>query len=224
MPKPKPEPGDSIEEMQAEAARYAAPASAKEAAILAAAERLFAERGYAGTRTADIARAAGVTERTLFKYFPGKDVLLRRVVLPAMLGAALPAELARLDSLLGEDRPFADWYVAFMRDRVAAATRNPHAIRVLLGELLTSAEARARFGALWKRHLWSAMVKAIGRYQARGELRADLDAESLARMVMSLNLGYLLARTLVAPGLAWDDEKEIARLLEMIQRGAAPPD
>jgi hypothetical protein len=33
-------------------------------------------------------------------------------------------------------------------------------------------------------------------------------------------LGYLLSRTLVAPALAWDDDKEIARLLEVIQRGA----
>ncbi len=40
-----------------------------EHAILAAAERLFAERGYAGTRTAEIARAAKLTERTLFKHF-----------------------------------------------------------------------------------------------------------------------------------------------------------
>lgn len=55
---------------------------------------------------------------------------------------------------------------------------------------------------------------------ARGELRQDLDAEPLARMVLSLMLGYLLSRTLVAPALAWDDDKEIARLLDVIQRGA----
>jgi hypothetical protein len=64
------------------------------------------------------------------------------------------------------------------------------------------------------------MANAIARYQARGELRQDLGAESLARMVLSLMLGYLLSRTLVAPGLAWDDEKEIARLLQVLQRGA----
>ena len=40
-------------------------------------------------------------------------------------------------------------------------------------------------------------------------------------MVLSLALGYLLSRTLVAPGLAWDDEREIGRLLEVLQRGAS---
>jgi hypothetical protein len=49
-----------------------------------------------------------------------------------------------------------------------------------------------------------------------------MDAESLARMVMSFALGYLLARTQVAPGLAWDDERELARLAEVLQHGAAP--
>ena len=46
-------------------------------------------------------------------------------------------------------------------------------------------------------------------------------SEALARLVLSLALGYLLSRTLVAPGLAWDDEREIGRLLEVLQRGAS---
>src|SRR5215831_14364910 len=40
------------------------------------ARELFAERGYDATSTADIAAAAGVTERTLFRYFPNKLALV----------------------------------------------------------------------------------------------------------------------------------------------------
>ncbi|MDH3318552.1 MAG: TetR/AcrR family transcriptional regulator [Betaproteobacteria bacterium] len=185
----------------------------KQTAILAAAERLFAERGYAATRTADVARAAQVTERTLFKYFPDKETLLNRVVLPAMSAAAAAPQTG--------DAPFGDWFAAFLRGRLAEAQARPHALRVVLIALLTSEAARQRFGPLWKRQLWSALVKAIVRFQARGELRRDLDAESLTRMLLSLSLGYLLTRTLVAPALAWNDEREIERLLEVLQRGAA---
>jgi len=181
--------------------------------ILAAAERLFAERGYAGTRTAGIARAAGVTERTLFKHFPEKERLLERVAGEAMAAVAAPPP--------ADDVAFATWFDRLLRDRLAAAQARPHALRLVLVELLTSAPARRRFAPLWKRDLWSGLVRAIGRFQARGELRADIDGESLARMVMSLALGYLLTRTQVAPGLAWDDGREIARLLEVLQRGAA---
>jgi AcrR family transcriptional regulator len=44
--------------------------------LLASARALFAERGYQATSAADIATAAGVTERTLFRYFPNKIALV----------------------------------------------------------------------------------------------------------------------------------------------------
>jgi AcrR family transcriptional regulator len=181
--------------------------------ILSAAERLFAERGAAATRTAEIARAAGVTERTLFKHFPEKAQLLERAAGEAMqaVAAAPPADSA----------PFAVWFETLLRARLALAQARPHALRLVLVELLTSAPARRRFAPVWKRELWSALVRSIARFQARGELRADMQAESLARMALSLALGYLLSRTLVAPGLAWDDDREIARLLDVLRRGAA---
>ncbi|MGE5698808.1 MAG: TetR/AcrR family transcriptional regulator [Deltaproteobacteria bacterium] len=45
----------------------------KRAAILAAASRLFAEKGYANTPTSEIAREAGVAEGTLYHHFGSKD-------------------------------------------------------------------------------------------------------------------------------------------------------
>jgi AcrR family transcriptional regulator len=44
--------------------------------LLASARKLFAERGYHATSAADIAADAGVTERTLFRYFPNKLALV----------------------------------------------------------------------------------------------------------------------------------------------------
>lgn len=181
--------------------------------ILAAAERLFGERGYAGARTAEIARAAKVTERTLFKHFPDKEALLAQVLQPALAAAAAPPPAGAA--------PFAAWFETLLRQRLAAAQASPHALRMVMVELLTSEGARRRFAPLWKRELWGGLVNAVARFQARGELRADLEAEALARMVLSLALGYLLSRTLVAPGVAWDDTREIARLLDVLRRGAA---
>ena len=44
--------------------------------LLASARKLFDERGYDATSATDIAAAAGVTERTLFRYFPNKLALV----------------------------------------------------------------------------------------------------------------------------------------------------
>jgi AcrR family transcriptional regulator len=49
---------------------------ATSAALRQAAVRLFAERGYEATTVKDIARQAGVTERTLYRYFDGKEGLV----------------------------------------------------------------------------------------------------------------------------------------------------
>jgi AcrR family transcriptional regulator len=53
-----------------------------EQAIVDAAMRMFTERGFVATTAADVAAAAGIGRRTLFRYFPTKeDILLdpRRV-------------------------------------------------------------------------------------------------------------------------------------------------
>src|SRR5262249_19242695 len=50
--------------------------SATRRRLLDAANALFREQGYEGTTAAAIARQAGVTERTFFRYFPSKAEVL----------------------------------------------------------------------------------------------------------------------------------------------------
>lgn len=49
--------------------------------LLQAASALFAQRGYRGTTTRDIAEAAGITERTLFRHVSSKSELFREAVI-----------------------------------------------------------------------------------------------------------------------------------------------
>src|SRR5215207_6041856 len=64
---------------------------ATERALREAALRLVSERGYEATSTDDIARAAGVSPRTFFNYFPTKSavVFLPEEILPALVTAGL---------------------------------------------------------------------------------------------------------------------------------------
>src|SRR5436309_15587331 len=70
-------------------------------AIVAAALGLFARRGFSGTTTREVARAAGVSEALLFKHFPRKDSLYRAILEAKIRDAARALPLD--DSLLSLD-------------------------------------------------------------------------------------------------------------------------
>ncbi|MDY6998739.1 MAG: TetR family transcriptional regulator [Actinomycetota bacterium] len=90
--------------MSTEVGRREAHKIATRRAIQAAADALFDERGYEHTTVRDIADAAGVTERTFFRYFPVKEGLLVKDIedwLP-VLGEQIrcrPADEAPLDAV-----------------------------------------------------------------------------------------------------------------------------
>src|SRR3954470_4956124 len=186
--------------LRGESDRYERPSTEKEAAILAAATKLFGEKGHRGARTAEIAAAAGVTERTLFRYFPSKDSLYRRVMFPAVLAATMPRELTETAKLFAADsETFRDWHRRVLKLRTGAARAAAPQFRLMLATLMTDEAMRRKVIALWKKNLWQHAVDTVRRYQKRRQLRADLPAKAIARAIISLNLGYIVARALLAP-------------------------
>lgn len=72
----------------------AAAAAATRAKIRAAATRIFVERGYAATTLAEVAREAGVGQRTLYDAFPNKLALFSHTIDVARVGDEAPAAVA----------------------------------------------------------------------------------------------------------------------------------
>ncbi len=68
-----------------------------EARILAAAQKLFLERGYRATKLTDVALSAGVADRTIYVRFATKADLLKRVMDVAIVGDARQIPLADRD-------------------------------------------------------------------------------------------------------------------------------
>jgi AcrR family transcriptional regulator len=211
----------SARALRGESARYERPRTEREAAILRAATRVFAAKGFRGARTADIAAAAGVTERTLFKYFRSKDALHRRVMFPAVLAATMPRELDAAGKLFAADsESFADWHRRVLRLRLDAAQAAAPQFRLMLAAVLTDELLRDKVVAIWKKNLWRHAVHTVRRFQKRKQLRRDLAPEAIARAIISLNLGYIIARALLAADAAWDDDAELSLTTELLLRGA----
>ncbi|MBF8184312.1 TetR/AcrR family transcriptional regulator [Nonomuraea sp. K274] len=86
------------------------------AAVLAAADRLFAERGWAGTGMREVARAAGVSVETVYASFHSKTGLLMAAIDVAVVGDDEPVPL--------NQRPeFAALTSGTRPERIAAAAR-----------------------------------------------------------------------------------------------------
>lgn len=159
-------------------------------AALAAATRLFAERGFEATPLQAIADEIGTTKQAILHHFPTKE-RLRDAVLEAMLAhwndtlprllVAATASEGRFDAVFGEVRRF------FASD--------PDRARLVVREVLDRpAETRRLLGG--PVHTW---VAAITRYiregQATGRHYPDVDPEAY---VVHL-LYFIIAAAAAAP-------------------------
>src|SRR5438445_11572826 len=70
----------------------------KRAVILRAATRVFARNGYFNSKVADIARAAGVADGTVYLYFKSKEEILHSIF-DQNMAEALAADRRLIDQL-----------------------------------------------------------------------------------------------------------------------------
>jgi len=106
---------------------------AQEAAILRAAEQVFARCGFAGATMHDIAQAAACPKSTVHYYFGTKEALHR-----AVLDDILATWLAGTEALLPEADP-REALTHYLRHKMQLAFTRPEASQVFANELLHGA-------------------------------------------------------------------------------------
>ena len=143
----------------------------KRRAILHAAVRVFAEKGYYGCRIADVARAASVAYGLVYHYFRNKDELLESVF--AEQWAILMNAIQAIDEGPGTAADKIAGIYGFVFDVYKTA---PAAVRVLILEVTRTTHA-LRAGST--RETFERAVQLVAdvvrQGRDRGELRADLD-------------------------------------------------
>jgi TetR/AcrR family transcriptional regulator, fatty acid metabolism regulator protein len=164
----------------------------KRARILDAAIKVFAERGFHTATVAEIARAAGVADGTIYLYFKGKDDLLLRLFDEKMteLLAEARGELLREKTAPEKLRRFIELHLALVE-------RNPDLASVLIVELRQSAQFlkaadRAKLAAYV-----DLIAEVVRAGQEEGELSADISPSTVKRAVFGaldeLALGWLVS-------------------------------
>ncbi len=196
---------------------------AKRQALLRATAELIHEKGIGGTTSREIAERAGTTERTLFKQFVNKEGLMTAVldmVSRTQIAQSGFAELATnpprtLDA-------FESWHRRLLSERAQSPAVASEFGRLFLLEIIQSESFKARYSGDWIAGVWRPLVACLEALQAAGEVDPAQSTRLLAQSFISVNLGYLVARTNVAPRLDWDAEADAAGIAGLFRRGIAP--
>ncbi|MFI9596780.1 TetR/AcrR family transcriptional regulator [Nonomuraea sp. NPDC052265] len=179
--------------------------------LLRAAAEAFAERGYDGTRVADIAAAAGVSNGALYAHFASKAELLvaalrahgrRRLadLFAADPDRSVPDLLLEIGRWLPQRRDARGYLIV---EALVAARRDEDVARPMrdyVGERAGSMAALARLA------------------QDRGELDPALSPAALAHFCLLLSMGSAL----VTPDLHPVDDDEWAALLARVVGALTP--
>ncbi|MGR2753800.1 TetR/AcrR family transcriptional regulator [Agromyces arachidis] len=141
----------------------------RRAALLAAAARLFAERGYPGVTLEELGQAAGVSGPAVYRHFPGKAAVLAAILADASRGL-LDGGRRTVEEVAEPD----DALRALIRFHVEFALANADVIRVQdrdLGNLDDSDAHEVRRLQREYVELWVGVLARLRPDRAESELR-----------------------------------------------------
>ena len=189
------------------------------ALIMAAAARVFLQRGFPGTSVDDIAAEAGVSKRTVYNVFDDKEQLFRAIIGEAIATAERFSHDFAATTAEADDVEAA---LTTLARELAASVLSGRVVplrRLLIGEASRFPEFAAEYYERAPGRVMAAVATALRTLDERGLLRID-DAELAAEHFAFLAIGPSLDRALF--DLASDTDATTAeRAVERAERGAA---
>ncbi len=155
--------------------------------LLEVAATLFSRLGYRGTTTAELAKAAGITEPILYRHFKNKRDLF--VTLVDEVGVEVIAGWQK--ALDGVEEPLRRLEV-LLAGNPATHERGRGVYRVIF-QAMTEAEGDRAIGRALKQHvsrLHKFIATELASLQKGGAIRKDEPAADLAWLLMNVGVGY----------------------------------
>jgi AcrR family transcriptional regulator len=180
--------------------------------IMAAATQVFSQRGFAGARIKDIARAAGIAEGTIYLYFRDKRDLISGIV-----AAAAHSLAARMADLSGDDERAA--IAEIIEDRLTLMREKGALIKVVLARGLVDEEVAEvlREGVLGP--VTDLLASRIRAKQREGRLR-QVDPIVAARVLMAATLAFgVLSPALGDERLPHSEKRIAAEVADLLVNG-----
>lgn len=167
------------------------PAQERKAAIVEAAIHLFAEKGFRGATTRELAAVVGVSEPVLYQHFATKNELYAAII------ESKSAEIQRVTAEVESYRDTVDdaAFFAFLAGLILDFhDQNPSYLRLLLFSGLEGHELADRFHQRESRVFVQAVIGHVRRSVQRGIFRSDIDPAVVALSFMGMVANYGLDR------------------------------
>lgn len=175
-----------------------------ERAILEAAEREFLDKGYAASRTTEIARQAGVTHAMLHYYYRTKENLFDKV-----FDDKLRLLNQSFSMVFEQNLSFADKVRRAVETHFDFLAANPKLPSFLLREIVANSDRRETFkGMLYPKliKIFTMLEKELKTEEAKGNVAGIMPADLL------LNIGALNAASIVGALVLFEKDDEESRL------------
>lgn len=193
--------------------------SEKQRRIVAASIELFAEKGYAGTSTNEIAKKQESQKELFLGTIKQKDLLMA-ITMPTLIGGVIPflAQSFVKEVFESEYPDFQSFIREIIVNRFDFAKENGKVIKIYFMELFYHDELRIQFSEIFMTHVKGQFDQMIDYYKERGEI-VDMPNSTIMRALITNIVGFMLTRFVVMPDVEWDDAKEIDDTVAYIMRG-----
>ncbi|GKS57128.1 AcrR family transcriptional regulator [Nitrospira sp.] len=190
----------------------------RQASLIGAAASLFAAKGFSGTTTKDIAKAAGVSEALLFKHFPTKHALYSAIL--AEKAQYFELRQAVEEAALKQDDRRLFTTLASFRIRKGA---DPTLLRLLLFSALEGHEMSKMFFQQQYRIFYDLLAGYIRRRTADGAFR-KVDPLLAARAFFGIIVHHRLLHDIFGLPMHRTHEDMVQEYVEMFLVGLIQPD
>jgi len=182
---------------------------------LDAAVRVFARKGFHGSRVGDIAEEAGVAHGLLYHYFRSKEEVLETIF--REVWELLAADTDRIEQA---DVPLREQLRRFARIYLGSWLMTPDVIAVLVREVARSPAVGSQIAEV--RGVFHSLERMIDAAKERGEVRADCDPRLAAWVVYGaleeILTGWVLGQL---PAKEEDVERAVVTVVDVAHAGLA---
>ncbi len=162
--------------------------------IISKSIEIISEKGYSATSTREIAKEAGVSEATIFKYFNTKEELLNKVVVNIIrefkrytLEDSFPKLFKDIKDKNGDEQ-----LIAIIKERYGFLKTNMVTLKIILHEMFINEDVENIF----KKEIWGNMEAILDGVLDKGKkekiFRDDLDNKSITTTILGMLFSTLV--------------------------------